>query len=324
MAVIHTIGHGSAGGPPKTANVTIAGVDVQAQTMTIAAPPGQFFYGPGANEPALLTPAIDWSPLNHAKNMEAGTILGSSGQGSWTYGNNYGDPLETQAPFTGLVSIVNDAGAPSGVALQTDFPTGKSEGFAGAAFFNNWRARFGSFSTLYLRFHHFLNANWQQHTSNTTKIMYFGGGADGNANELYPSYRSGGELQFRDQGGSGAGETDGIWRTGSSSTLANTGVWHEYEFLCEAASTPSTADGSIRIWIDGTEVLVSTYPNWTQNLVSGEDDQPPSDSNWNWFGAGEDRTWKGLQFGVYWGGNADTKTQDDLSRYGGLWVSGSV
>lgn len=285
---------------------------------------GVFDYGPGSNEPGGLTAVIDYSPAVHFKDLDAALLVGSGD--SWTYGANWGDKTETSAPFSGRVEVVTDATAPSGKATRVNFQIGDGAGFSGAAFYNNWRSRLGAFTDMYIRTHFYYSSNWEQHPSNGTKLFYFGGGAGGSATEFYPMYRSGGGLQMRDQGGAGAGNTKGIWR--SSSSPIPVGSWHEIEIRTLACSSDTTDDGRMFVYIDGTEIAIApdgTDTNWDNNLVNGMPDAQPRDPNtWQWFGQGEDVTMKGMQYGTFWGGSGGSKTVNDYMQWGGLFVSGST
>ena len=251
-------------------------------------PPGSGQFGPGRYEPAGMSSIIDQDACT--KNLG----------GSWTYGQ----------AWQNNVTVVGDNSTPSGCALETLYPAGRGDGFSGAAFLNDWGARP---NTLYIRLLFKYDANWQQHNSNTTKIIYYGGGSGNQAAEFYPSYRSGGDLQMRDQSGSGM---DVIWR--SRSQPIPLGQWHELEIVHIAGSAPGAADGWMRIYVDGSEVT-----GWASIPMSGgAPSSQPSDAVWQWFDSNEPVTFKGIQWGSYWGGSGDVRQHDDRMWWGGLYVSG--
>ena len=228
------------------------------------------------------------------------------------YGVAWGDPAEGGAgPFTGNVSVLDDADAPNGRAVQQDWPVGRGSGFNGVPIMD-WTDEFGYQSEIFIRLGFRYSSNWQQH-SGIDKIFYYGAGSTGTATEFFPAVRGGGQiLAFRVQSGST-----------NNTMFGSTGriVWGDYHVLeihHVANSASGIFDGSLRVWLDGE--LVQEWDDFSDGVNQLVDLSVPQ---WEWIGLGETETgFKGGQFAPYWGGSGDVKQVADWFRWGELYISG--
>ena len=220
------------------------------------------------------------------------------------YGAKWGDPSEgSTGPFTGNVSVVTDPAAPNGKAVQVDYPAGSGAGFSGAAFINDLGA---PYREIYVRVVAMWSSGWQQHSSGTTKLFYYG--VIGTTNAFYPQGNGAGwQMRWRDQSGV---DDDGVFQ---HPTFFPPGKYYTLEIHHVMELSKGSNDGYMRMWLDGMELVDS----WN-NLTTGQKQGQPYDPQWSWhdgarFGA--------LQLGTYWGGSGDSKTQDDYMRWGEIYVS---
>ena len=231
----------------------------------------------------------------------------------WRYGSKWGDPTEGSAgPFTERVSVVSDSKAPNGKAVQVQWKIGDGDGFGGAAFWD-WEDDIGLQKELYIRATFMYSSNWQQHSSNTTKIFYYGAGSRGGTTQFYPQMNADpGKLRWRDQSGDG---DDGVF-TPTSGGGISVGVYHTLEIYQVAQSRVGAKDGRVRVWLDGVEI---TDWKWLGTTDGGTD---LTKAAWNFIGQGTHPYFRGIQLGTFWGGSGDTKHVNDYMRWGSFYISG--
>jgi hypothetical protein len=196
--------------------------------------------------------------------------------------------------------------------VQIQWQAGDGDGFGGAAFWD-WEDDVGLQREIYIRATVMYSTNWQQHSSNTTKIFYYGAGSKGSTTQFYPQMNNDpGTLRWRDQSGDG---DSGVFDPTSGGSFA-LGVYHTLEIHQVAQSSVGASDGRVRIWLDGVEI---TDWRWLGTTSGGSD---LSDPIWNFIGEGTHPYFRGIQLGTYWGGSGDTKTVNDYMRWGSFYISG--
>ena len=277
--------------PPGTPGRRYGG-RVDLATLTVPArgggvpPPVHGSFGPGANEPGGMSAIVDESGCNK----------------DWGPRWEYGTRWRTH------VTVVQDAGSPTGCALEFLYETGKGDGFSGAAFLNDWGVRP---DTMYMRFVVQFDPGWQQHTSGVTKLPFWGAGTGrgASASEFVAIYQNTTNLSVGDQSGTGEG---GGWRVTSFDPR---GRYIDVEIL-HFLGTPGQRDGWFRVWLDGVEHMMAQWHGGTRPGTSAD--------GWQFLDPNEPWGFKGLQFGFYWGGCCNNrKSQDDWIRAAGLYVSGN-
>ena len=169
------------------------------------------------------------------------------------------------------------------------------------------------YEILYIRIIFRFSDNWQFNGAGE-KLFYFGEGDVANGNDFYVSMQriSGEEhLSFTNQGGGGV--DNGEWR---STTNVTRGEWHTIELIVNAQSAVGVSDGSFQVFLDDVEVTGFVW------LGGGED---PGQNAIEFYGSGDPtRLFSGMQFPLYWGGQASVKTVNDHVDISELYITGKV
>jgi hypothetical protein len=163
-------------------------------------------------------------------------------------------------------TIVTDATAPKSPSnvVRLFYPAGTSmdggEPWSSGYDFPTDR----QFDRIYCSFWFKFSSNWKNHAASVNKIYYwrFGTPGDGGRERLYALARGlGGEdselrLEAVRQGGPAGGQQLLTANVNTSARIVR-GQWHRAVFLV-AVNTPGSANGTVRGWLDGVEVLSYT------------------------------------------------------------------
>jgi hypothetical protein len=212
------------------------------------------------------------------------------------------------------VTVVTDTEAKYGnKAIEKRFFVGDNDGWNGGAFDPNWP---GSYSEVYIRVVLKFSSNWDAHPAHTHKILYWGYEKTHQANGNYIEANDAGgypmHILFRNQGGGGA---DNAVFKANNSKVITLNEYHTYE-VHMVANTPGVANGSARVWIDGTE-----YTDWNKQGYPNEHNIPLT--NREWVGSGDSTgDLDGYEAFLYWGGGSGTKSANDWVRLSELLISG--
>jgi hypothetical protein len=118
------------------------------------------------------------------------------------------------------------------------------------------------FDRIYCSFWFKFSSNWKNHAASVNKIYYWRFGDTGGRERLYALARGlGGEdselrLEAVRQGGPAGGQQLLTANVNTSARIVR-GQWHRAVFLV-AVNTPGSANGTVRGWLDGVEVLSYT------------------------------------------------------------------
>lgn len=227
----------------------------------------------------------------------------------WSNSSNYG--------------VASDPTAPSGDGLVLDirFPVGHPSG-VGPGVLQEWDTCAEStnteYSKLYLDFTLKMAggangdlSDWEQHPVLVKFTGFWGSGRNGqgaNASDMYGFFWTNGASQFASDWGfswinshfPAGGRSLEQNRNGSKRLVA--GQWHRMEIVLEMNSSPGSADGILKWWVDG--VLVLDYSNVAFNSVAS-----PS----GFYGRHNSPTWGGL--------SVAPKAREDHIYYDNMYMS---
>lgn len=237
------------------------------------------------------------------------TILSTDGS-SKTWGGSSGGRW-TDANY---VTVVTDAASKYGSAIEKRYVIGDVAGWNGYHHKLNFPSN-ARYQRLYIIFVLRWSTNYQFHQGHQKITMFgpVGVAGSGNQSAFYPGMRASGRYYFRCQAGgnngAGVGQYDPV-DTGLA--LISGGAYHTVELDITVNSAPGVADGSLRTWIDGTEVDA-----WTKTGTGST--QHDLTSGVEWFGSdialGSDLRFGGCRAFEYWGGSGTyAKTVDDNIR----------
>lgn len=275
-----------------------------------------------SNGASATTPAQGEWPDNRPVGMT--TIFSLDGS-TKLWGGNYTSKWLNDAN----VSVVTDAASRHGSAVEKRYFLGDSSGWNGQQTFPNFPNGVGKFRRIYICMVVAWSPNYDFHQGNQ-KITMFGpkDGGDLTWSAFYPGMTSGGRFYFRAQVGGSSANGLGIYKpVDTSISLLSGGAYHTIELDFLAQSAPGVADGSLRCWLDGNEVLTwnkEGNPNFRESgaisLINTR----------AWYGtdiSGSDLRIGGCQNFEYWGGNTKNgvpvKTVNDYVRISHFEYAGS-
>lgn len=135
--------------------------------------------------------------------------------------------------------------------------------------------------------------NFRNHSSQITKIFYVW--SAGQPKMILTAYGPDLELRSLLRHAPGGGSYETANRVDRSEATLERGTWHLVEYVVESSSSPGTADGAMRWWLDGT--LVGEYTG----LATHD--------------SGESLVWDTVEWNTIWGGNGDEVTTEDGDMY---------
>jgi hypothetical protein len=237
------------------------------------------------------------------------------------------------------VQVVADPQSKFGNVVQKWTFTGEQSGFNGEY---DWQTAPGfgdanGYKELYVRIVFKFDPGWQWEVAHTQKLFYFAtnrtnqsGG--GNANSFFLSVDRN-QIDFVDQANPTSATTaangDGTaynidYRYSPPAGTIAAGKYITMELWIRANSSPTTADGQARIWVNGTEI--------SQNMqaLMGAYSMQKGLANRIWvgdtkfFGTGTvfNGNFNNIQTLVYWGGTGDTAASNFYFNLSELFISG--
>ncbi len=237
------------------------------------------------------------------------------------------------------VQVVSDAASKFGTVVRKWTFAGEQSGFNGEY---DWQGAPGfgdvnGYRQLYVRMVFRFDPNWQWEVAHTQKLFYFatnrtnqGGG--GNANSFFVSVDRG-QIDFVDQANPTAASTtangDGNqynadYRYTPPAGMIAAGQYITVELWIRANSSPTTADGQARLWVNGTEI--TPYMAALNGAYAGQKGL----SNRIWCGdtkffdtsTGFNANFNNMQTLLYWGGSGDTAASNFYFDLNELYISG--
>lgn len=182
---------------------------------------------------------------------------------------------------------------------QWKYVSGFGGGGSPASIFNGnyWTAR----KEVYIGLKFKYSNPWQSHSSGVNK-MYFAGTnvSGGTAIDLqaFGDGSAGSNLQLDFVTQFLAGESTTRRGPNITTTYISRGDWHTAELYMKYSTDASTADGLVKVWLDG--ILQSDYSNVRNDGGTG---------------------WRNIGLDPNWGGAGDTKTADDYFTIDDVHVS---
>ena len=283
------------------------------------------------DEPAGLT------PLLHA---DGSTKYYFAPHSNVVIGAKWSDDRLYPAANNGTrVQVVADPQSKFGKVVQKWTFTGEQSGFNGEY---DWQGAPGfgdanGYKELYIRIVYQFGPNWQWEVAHGQKLYYFAtnrtnqsGG--GNANSFYLTVDPA-QIDFVDQAnppsatasanGDGAPYNIAYRYKPPAGTIA-AGKYTTVELWIRANSSPTTADGQARIWVDGTEITQDMHA--LMGAYVGQ--RGLSNRIWcgdtKFFGTGPafNGNFNNTQTVLYWGGSGDRATSNFYFNLSELYISG--
>lgn len=182
------------------------------------------------------------------------------------------------------VFVTSDAGAPLSPPSVVAFKY--AAGYAGGSAPATVYRKLPNTRELYAGFWWKPSDPWQGHLSNVNKII-FCIAEDFSTDIILTMY--GATAPYYLYLWPGGTDQGGGYLVGNvhPNTVVSLGMWHRVELYLRFSATPTSGDGIIRWWLDGTQIGDYTMVNFTGGLI---------------------REW---QFSPTWGGTGGTKTETD-------------
>jgi len=268
--------------------VTTSGIDSNLVPMTIQAAAVA-----ASNEPVGFTPIARYTggftttasgvvPIPYA----SGALLGT-----WT--------------CSGLRLAATDASAPISPTATSryKFPSGLTAGYGTSVI----RCDFAAQQKLYERgAFMFEGSDWEMVGNGILKMFgYWGVGASTDVEVFVGVYNGGAmalqtewNLRFQQQTIASRATTQSL----NTATKVQVGTWHTYEILMERNTVVDVADGTFKMWLDGTQVFnLTNVIYWKTGMAQG---------------------FHNKKLDTIWGGGTGTKTRDDYLQWDDIYISG--